>query len=59
MTRAEFEQLRPWHDGLPTDPGFRPQRALVRKGYLRKVVDNFWELTDKAREEIAQIRGLA
>lgn len=45
MTEREFEQLRPWLDGMVTDVGYKPAGVLIRKGWLRHEFDNFYSIT--------------
>jgi len=61
MTRRQLEQIRPWAepvDGvtMPADVGYKPPILLVTNGYLRHVVDNFYELTEKGAREIEALR---
>lgn len=61
MTRRQLEQIRPWADPVDgkihaTDVGYAPPRGLVRAGYLRKVVDNFYIVTEKGLRELEALR---
>lgn len=59
MTRRELEQIRPWLDSerRPTDDGSVPSVGLKRKGYVRHVIDGFYELTEKGQQEAEQLIG--
>jgi len=56
MTEREFAELRPWMDGDTVSVGYHPKR-LVAKGYLRRVVDDFYVMTDKGRREMVTLTG--
>lgn len=56
MTEEQFTELRDYTDGMPLSVGAKPSSSLIRNGWLRHVVDDFYEITPKGQEAFDRLR---
>jgi hypothetical protein len=56
LTEHEFNELREYAEGYATDRGYKPPASLVRRGFLERVVDNFYAITDSGRDVLQAMR---
>lgn len=58
MTEREFDELRQFA-GLSryaVDLGYKPPASLIRKGWLRHVIDNFYAITPAGSAALEAMR---
>lgn len=58
MRRRDLELIRVWADDerRPVSVGYPPAPRLVRAGFLERIVDDFYALTEHGAAELERLR---